>query len=207
VTDQNRNAVIPAACGHVSERTKMGVRMKIKKLLIAICLFAFCSNPISNNDKESIITCLNGYSCFIRYNNYPQGKCPEYFTNEIAKNTWATLEFQFNLHDSLKFISFSPGRNDTLCLDTIWAEDTNHIMKIYTFGSFTTWDTTAQLGIGFTGVPGGPGGAWKKLDTKTLAFCPGPSFSDSTYSAEILFMHPIISDGHIKIRIKATPIP
>ncbi|MGA2506365.1 MAG: hypothetical protein ABSF80_02700 [Chitinispirillaceae bacterium] len=176
--------------------------MKSKKLFIAISLFAFCSNPTSNIEKESIITCLNGFAFVIRYNHYPQGKCPEYFTNEITMNNWTTLDLQFNLKDSLKGISFSPSRNDTMCFDTIWAEDTNHNMHIYTFENVTTYDTTGQLMFG-SDMYMGTTVIWKKLDTKTFAFYPVGAVSDTTYDAVIGFMHPIISNGHVKIRIKS----
>jgi hypothetical protein len=162
-------------------------------------LFIFCSNPTSKDDKASLITSLNFYSYLIRYNHCPGGICPENYTNEITTNQWTTLDFNFNLNDSLKILSVSPLIHDTLCFDTIWAEDTNHTTKIYTFENVTNYDTTGQLAFGWSGSTSID---WQKLDTKTLAFCPIPPIPDSAYSAEIVIMHPIISTGHIKIRLK-----
>jgi hypothetical protein len=169
-------------------------------LFLFASLFVVCSNPASDNDKESIITCLNGISYLVRYNHCPQGTCPEHFTNIITTDRWTTLNLHFNLNDSLKSISVSPGKHDTLCFDTLWAEDTNHTTKIYTFENVTTYDTTLQLAFGWSGSTSID---WKKLDTKTLAFCTVPPVPDSTYSAEIVFIHPILSTGHVRIRLKA----
>jgi hypothetical protein len=44
---------------------------------------------------------------------------------------------------------------------------------------------------------------WEKHDTKTIEFYHVSPVSDTTYSTEIIFMHPIISNGHVKIRLKA----
>jgi hypothetical protein len=173
---------------------------------LVVFFFVLCSNPTSNDNQESIITCLNGISYSIRYSHYPQGKSPAYFTNDITTNQWITLDLQFNLNDSLKSISVSPGKHDTLCFDTLWAEDTDHITKTYTFENVIsngiTFDTTYQLGFG-TNTNIGSKIQWEKLDTKTLAYCPVTTVSDTTYSAEIMFIHPIISTGHIKIKLKA----
>jgi hypothetical protein len=171
--------------------------MKSRNFLIAVCLFLFCSNPVVNNDKIAVITCLNGISYLIRYNSYPQGKCPEYFTNEI-KNNWTTLELKFNLNDTLKSISISPSKNDTLFLDTIWVEDNNNIMNTYTLVNIQPYDTTKQISLGWTGSAFG----FKNIDIKTIASCPDPMSLDKTYSMEILFVYPIVSNGHVKIRIK-----
>jgi hypothetical protein len=183
--------------------------MKSTKLLIVLYLFVSCSNPVSKNVKESVITCLNGISLAIRYNAYSQANKPEYFTNDIIPNNWTTLELQFNLHDSLKIISFSPNYNDTLCFDTIWAEDTNHNMKIYTFENIVLrdtanhnyLDTTGELYLGWNHMPE-MSTNWTKLDNKSLAICPYAILSDSTYSCEINFTRPIISNGYVKIRIR-----
>jgi hypothetical protein len=161
-----------------------------------------CSSPTSNINKISVVTCLNGNAYAIRYGAYPQEIRPEYFTNEIMTNNWATIELQFNLHDSLKSISFSPNRNDTLYFDTIWVEDTNLAMKIYTFESVTTYDILGQLALGAT-FNFGSSVVWNKIDNNTIEFYQKAMNSDTTYSADIMFMHPIISNGLVKIKLKA----
>jgi hypothetical protein len=171
--------------------------MNKSHLFLVISFFVLCSNPISSDNKGSIITCLNGISYLIRYNHYPQRTCPEHFATEVTTNKWKTLDLPFDLNDSLKTISVSPGEPDTLCFDTIWVEDTNHTIKIFTFD----YDTMSQLGFG-TNTNVGSIIQWKIFDNKTLVYFPLTTVSDTTYSAEIIFTHPIISTGHVKIRLK-----
>jgi hypothetical protein len=110
----------------------------------------------------------------------------------------------------LKSISFSPSRSDSLFFDTIWAEDTNHVMKIYTFENVISdtsfggfYDTTKQLFFARTSSPTGTSAVWEKIGNNIIASCPEGPISDTTYSSEICFKYPIISNGHVKIRIKA----
>jgi hypothetical protein len=174
---------------------------------LLMCLSVFCSNPVVNNQNESVITCLNGNSFAIRYNYYPQGTYPQYFSNNIKPSNWTTLELQFNLRDSLKFISFCPNMNDTLLFDTIWAEDTNNYVNVYTFGSVkpdstAILDTTGQLFFGGTVATGAAMIKWDKYDKNTIEVYATTQLSDTTYAWEIHFLHPIISNGHVRIRMR-----
>ena len=183
--------------------------MKSRIVFILGMLFCFCTNPVSISDKETLIIGLNTDAFFIRYflnvvDTMPfysqKGKTFDYSTIDIQYGKWQTVDLHFSINDTLYFISVSPSKNDTICFDSIWVEDTNSSTVIYTINQDYRSNQLVILrnGESLACTP--------QLDTSVLAFYKTFTSSDTTYSAGIGFLHPVVTKGYVRIRIKANKL-
>jgi len=185
--------------------------MKSRIVFILGMLFCFCTNPVSNSDKETLIVGLNVDTFLIRYFLNivdttaffsKKGKSFDYSTVDIQYDKWQTVDLHFSITDTLYFIDVSPSKNDTICFDSIWVEDTNSSTVIYTINQDYRSNQLVILGDG----DGGSLACTPQLDTSTLAFYKTFTRSDTTYSAGIGFLHPVVTKGYVRIRIKANKL-